>query len=185
MDPQKGYNKTSGGRNNYHVSMETRAKISASMKAMWERNPERRVEYSIRMSGDNNPMFGKTWSKTPEQVAKTSGENHGMFGKTGADHPAFGKTWSKTPEQVAKFSGENNHKSKPICVFGKVYPAASTASNTLRAEHAPNRKDNFINQRTRIKKHMPYTFYVTKEFYVHALMFGMENITRDFYENWL
>jgi hypothetical protein len=154
------------------------------------------------MSGEKHHNFGKTGSdhhsfgkkKTPEHVAKTSGESNGMFGKTGADHPSFGTTWSRSPGQVAKISGQNNGMfgksgalsptSKPVVVFGKAYPAASTASDALRAEHAPNRTDNFIKGWSRIKKHQPYTFYVTKEFYVHALLFEMTDITRDFYEKW-
>jgi len=86
-----------------------------------------------------------------------------MFGKTGALCP----------------------RSKPVCVFGKVYPAASTANDALRVIHAPGSNYDFINRWTRKKKHMPYTFYVSKEFYVHALLFEMTDITREFYENWL
>jgi hypothetical protein len=208
-DPDKGYNKTSGGRKNWTHSKETRAKISAKSLEMWERVPKLRVEQSIRMSGktgelspvfgktwswtpeqvakisgENSHMFGKTWSKTPEQVAKSSGENSHMFGKSDADHHNFGKTWSWAPEQVANISGALNPNSKPVCVFGKVYPAAQTASDALRAKHASRSNYDFIRKWTRTKKHMPYTFYITKEFYVHTVLFEMTDITRDFYVSW-
>ncbi|AGE49830.1 GIY-YIG catalytic domain-containing endonuclease [Paramecium bursaria Chlorella virus Can18-4] len=194
-DPDKGYNKTTGGRKNWTHSKETLAKMSA------KKSGENNVMFGKK--GADHPTFGKTWSKTPEQVAKISGENNGMFGKTGADHPAFGT--KRTPEQVAKMSGENNgmfgkkgadhpmfgrtgalhHNSKPVCVFGKVYPAAQTASDALRAKYAPNGKKNFIAAWTRIKKHQPYTFIVSDEFYVHAMENNLENITCDLYEKWL
>jgi len=209
--PDKGYNKTTGGRKKWSHSKETRVKMSASNSEAWERDTQRRAEQTIRMSGENNPWFGKTgadhplfgYKKTPEQLARISGENNSMFGKTGTDHHLFGT--KRNPKQVAKILGENNGmfgktgadhpmfgktgadhpRSKPVCVFGNVYPAALLASNALRAEHAPHNKHNFIVHWTRVKKHMPYTFYVTNEFYVNAMMFDMENITRDMYENWL
>jgi len=174
-DPKKGYNKTTGGRKIWTHSKETRAKMSE------------------RLSGEKNPMYGHTWTKTPEQIAKTSGQNNGMFAKTGiehylfnkldAEHPAFGT--KRTPEQIVNISGKNNHNSKPICVFGKAFPAASVASNALRAEHAPKSNRNFINDWTRNKQHKPYTFYITKEFYKYATENNLENITRDFYDKWL
>ncbi|AGE58032.1 GIY-YIG catalytic domain-containing endonuclease [Paramecium bursaria Chlorella virus NW665.2] len=207
MDSKKGYNKQSGGRKNWHISKETRAKISERM--LGEKHP------NFGKKGPEHPTFG--YKKTPEQIAKTSGENNGMFGNghltsgehngmfgnghliSGEKHGMFGRTWTKTLEQIAKtsnekhgmfgnghlISGEKHGKSKPVCVFGKVYPAASTASNVLRAEHAPNNKHNFVNDWTRNKKHQPYTFRVTKEFYIHALLFDIKDITRDFYDTWL
>jgi len=218
-NPHKGYNKTTGGRKNWHVSKETRAKTSVKIKMMWEQNPHRRIKYSVRMSGQDNPMkgntgwnnhlfgkkgiahpaFGNTWTKTIKDVAKTSGknngmyknghlisgENNGMFGKKGVDHPTFGKSWKKTSEQIVNISGENNGISKPVCVFGKMYPSASTASNALRAKHAPKSDYNFIAKWFGKKKHQPYTFHITKEFYKYATENNLENITRDFYDKWL
>jgi len=42
-------------------------------------------EALAKMSGENNPMFGKT------------GENNPMFGRTGADHPIYGNTGESAP----------------------------------------------------------------------------------------
>lgn len=68
-------------------SPETRKKISAASKRTWE-NPEYRKMMSERMSGENNPFYGKTHS--PEFIQRVkeyntlhfSGENNPMFGKT-------------------------------------------------------------------------------------------------------
>jgi hypothetical protein len=51
-------------------------------------------------------------------------------------------------------------------------------------EHAPNSTYNFIKDRISKKKHKPYTFYVSKEFYVYAVENNLNNITRELYENW-
>ena len=178
-DPKKGYNKQTGGRKNWHVSKETRAKISERMLGeknyMYgkEHTDESKQKISESRSGEKNPMYGKTGEKNP------------MYGKTGEKHPSFGATYKKTAEQIAKTSGENNGMSKPVCVFGKVFRAASVASNVLRSEHAPQSNYNFIKKWTQNKKHKPYTFYITKEFYKYATENNLENITRDFYDNWL
>lgn len=156
----------------------------------------------LNMSGEKHHCFGKFgeehqafgYKKTLEQVSKTSGENHGLYGKIGIEHPAFGKTWTKSLEQRAAVSGEHSHKygmtgalssrSKPVCVWGKVYPAAQTASDVLRTELAPTNKTNFIKHWTRIKKRQPYVFYITKEFYAHAVLFEIDNVTRSYYDMW-
>jgi hypothetical protein len=41
MNPNNGYNKTSGGKKNWHHSKETLAKMSASNKVAWKKNPKR------------------------------------------------------------------------------------------------------------------------------------------------
>jgi group I intron endonuclease len=247
MNPKKGYNKQSGGRKSWTVSKEMRAARSVANKAAWAREPQRRIDQSIRFSGENsylfgkfgpshpafgttrtpeqrsdmsfaqmgekNTVFGKTWTKTPEDVAKTSGENHGMYGKThtvesrskmsgennhmtgkfGELHHLFGT--KRTPEQIANISGENHGMygkigalspiSKPICVFGKVYPCSQDASDDLRADHAPNNKGNFIKDKwPYAKKRQSCMFKVSKDFYAYAMENELENITRELYEIW-
>lgn len=74
---------------------------------------------SLRMSGENNPMYGKTSAmygkhQSEETKRKLSearkGENNPMYGKSGEMAPNYGKQWSD--ETRAKFiaanSGENH-----------------------------------------------------------------------------
>ena len=68
------------------VSEETKKKMSESAKGKkhflgLHHTEETKKKMSIRMSGENNPMFGK------------SGENNPMFGKSGVNNPIFGKHW--------------------------------------------------------------------------------------------
>ena len=96
----KGYNKTCGGISKIIVTDETRAKIS---KAALERD----------MSGENNPMYGKTHS--PETRAKISetrkAEN--LSDETRAKLSATQKGKTLSAETRAKISeankGEKNH----------------------------------------------------------------------------
>ena len=96
----KGYNKTCGGISKIIVTDETRAKIS---KAALERD----------MSGENNPMYGKTHS--PETRAKISetrkAEN--LSDETRAKLSAAQKGKTLSAETRAKISeankGEKNH----------------------------------------------------------------------------
>lgn len=193
-DANRGYNKQTGGRKNWSASLDTRFLMSSSQKNNYRKNPQRARNHSIIMSRANNPNYGKKIPKTPEQIAKVSGPNSHMYGKFGPEHNRYGLTFKKTPEQVSKTSGKNNGNfgkfgalsfhSKPVCVFGVLYPSTGDASNALRAKHAPNRKDKFIVQWTRIKKHQTYTFYVSKEFYAYANQKNLCDISRTMYENW-
>jgi hypothetical protein len=263
MDPKKGYNKTSGGRQNWYVSKETRAKRSAALTGRIF-TTEHRAKQSASAKGRSVPMkvraqiaatltgrtlteehranvsaaltgrifteehcanlsaalTGRTlteehranvsaartgttqsvetcikksvagtaaWKRDSkrhiEQSVRQLGENHWSHGVATEDHPNTGK--KRTPEQRAKISGENAHQAKPVCVFGKVYSCGTDASYDLRAEHAPNNKHNFISGKwLRTKKHQPYTFQVSKDFYAYAIENKLENITRDLYETW-
>ena len=81
--------------------------------------------------------------------------------------------------------GANNPTAIPVCVFGKLYPCGKDASDVVRAEHNPqNSKGNFIWNWTKSKKHKHHAFTVSKEFYVYAIANKLENITRNFYDNW-
>jgi hypothetical protein len=82
-------------------------------------------------------------------------------------------------------TGALNPNAKPVCIFGVVYPSASIASDTLRAEHAPDSNYNFIVDWIRTPKRKPYTFYVTKDFYTYAVENELEDITHTIYNNWL
>lgn len=77
--------------------------------------------------GSLNPQFGKTG------VLSTN------YGKTGELNPNYGK---KSIEHSIRMSGTGNSmfgrtgvkapSSKPVCVFGNVYPSSQCASNELR-----------------------------------------------------
>lgn len=77
MNRDKGYNLRSGGKKCFKVSNEVKQKISSSLKG--------------KMSGENNPMFGKTHSEEVKQKislenkVKLKGENNPMFGKKLSD----------------------------------------------------------------------------------------------------
>ena len=114
MNREKGYNKTSGGKNGFMMSAEIREKIGdaqrgvpksaeaiAANKAAW--TPKRRAAYGASQLGENNPMFGKGWKVSGEKnpffgqkhtkasIKKMTGENAGMFRRFGENHPKFGK----------------------------------------------------------------------------------------------
>lgn len=67
MNPDKGYNKDSGGNNGKRASEETRKKISLSH------------------IGEKNPMYGKHMSEENKKIRsqKWKGENNPIHGKTG------------------------------------------------------------------------------------------------------
>lgn len=90
MNPNKGYNKESGGNLNKHLSNEVREKISKSI------------------SGENNPMYKQ--KHTPEARKKMS-ENHADF--SGENHPMWrrkhtAETCKKISENHADLSLENH-----------------------------------------------------------------------------
>jgi group I intron endonuclease len=163
---------------------------------------ETRAKISEKNSGENHPNFGKT---APEETCirmseSKKGEKNYWFGKTfpdemrakmseskkGENHPNFGKT---LPEETrVKIStaqvGGKNHNSKPLCVFGKLYASASTASNILREVCDTAREDNFMVSWVKRKKHQHNIFYVSREFF--TIMKDTDLcITRDLYEQWV
>ena len=85
-----GYNLTDSGDGQGSHSEKTKQKIS---------------EANI---GENNPMYGKTFSEEHRQKLSEArkGENNPMYGKKGKNHPKYGKRHSEEAKQ--KISGENN-----------------------------------------------------------------------------
>jgi group I intron endonuclease len=82
----------------------------------------KRPEHSKRMSGENNPMFGKTGELCPSH--RRTGPLNPMFGKVGELHHNYGKT------------GEGNARSKKVEVThpdGKVetYPCTKAVGKEL------------------------------------------------------
>jgi hypothetical protein len=178
------------------MTKEVRMKMSIA-HAGKTHTEEARAKMSIAKTGPNHPMFCKT--HTEEARAKMSGPNHSMFGKTlpeetrakmslaqtGPNNHMFGKT--HTEEAHAKMSeskkGPNNPAAKPVCVFGKLYAAASVASDTLRDVCDTRSEGNFISEWARKPKHQHNVFRVSKEFYEY-MKDTAEIITRDMYGQW-
>jgi len=95
-------NKNDGGGGVTEHTEKYRHKLSERMSG--ENNPF----YGKDMSGKNNPMYGRyhTEEVKREQSRRMSGKNHPQYGLTGEDHPNYGKRRSKG--DIAKRSGENH-----------------------------------------------------------------------------
>lgn len=108
--PEYGYNKTYGGDGSIPTE-ETRAKMSASHIGILG-TPESRAKQSLKLSGENNPMYGRKKELSPvygkqksdetiqklkdcwtderklAQSQRISGENNPMSGCTGNENPS-------------------------------------------------------------------------------------------------
>jgi group I intron endonuclease len=199
INRNNGYNKTSGGKNGFVMSVETCAKIRMAklgvprsdeaisiLKATW--SSVRRKAYSLKISGENNPMFGMF------------GENNPMFGKKrmdtsernrktiGIKHPSFGK--EESCETRAKKSGKNNGmfgqgwritggkhpNANTVVVNGKLYSTAKEASAQI------NKYEKYVSRF--ISKYLDSCemFKVSKDFYKYCKDNNIENITREMFE---
>lgn len=108
---RNGFNANEGGKasRNFDRTDDFKAKISEILKDVWAEADERRTEFSQRMMGKNNPMYGRTGSLNPAYGQDHSGENNGMFGK---HHTEEAKELNRQAHLGAK-----NKNSKPvICV---------------------------------------------------------------------
>ena len=72
---------------------------------------QQRKQISLRQIGENNPVYGKTWKKTDQQIKNVSGENHWTYNMKTEDHPGYGRKWKW--KDTSKKAGENN------AIFGK------------------------------------------------------------------
>jgi len=85
---------------------------------------------------------------------------------------------------VAK-KGEKHPLAKPICVFGKLYPAASVASDILREVcNTTTDRIDFLVDWTRRKKHKYNVFYVSKDFY-EKYKDATQCVTKEIYEHFI
>ena len=105
---KNGFNANEGGSGNrgYKRSEETNKKASESIKKFRENASDMRQEFSERMRGENNPMYGRTGSLNPAYRQDHSGERGGMYGK---HHTEEAKELNRQAHL-----GLNNKMSKPV-----------------------------------------------------------------------
>jgi hypothetical protein len=96
MEPEHGYNNTSGGCKEYVMSEGTKRKKSENSKRMWQK-PEYRKAFTERMSGKNNPMCNKVFTEEDKKVFSE-------MGKRGKGRPMSDETKKKLSE-VRKAQG--------------------------------------------------------------------------------
>lgn len=120
MNGDRGYNNTSGGSLNKHMSDEAKRKLSESRKGKYagEKNPmygrsipcpeEKKKKLSEMMSGSGNPMYGVHLHPTDEQRQQAS------LRFTGAGNPFYGK--KHTDESRRKISASRKNKKPVRCV---------------------------------------------------------------------
>lgn len=103
---EDGFNLTDGGSNNrvYKRTAWHKQHLSECAKRRW--TAERRASQSAKMSGENNPMFGKT------------GESNPAYGRClcGELSPSYGKHHSEESNEKNRQAhlGANNKMSKPV-----------------------------------------------------------------------
>lgn len=150
-DTTIGYNKTSGGRRGYRFTKEVRLKMSISSTGKKHKEGTR-LKMSISRTGRETTKEART-----KISKKMSGKNNPMFGKSHTEEVRL--------EMSKNRRGVKNNVARPICVFGKLYGTATDASDTLREVCNTTNKGIFMVQWVRKQKHQHNVFYVSKEFY--------------------
>lgn len=105
---KNGFNANEGGKanRNFDRTEEFKAKLSVILKDVWVDADDRRKEFSQRMLGENNPMYGRTGELNPAYGQDHSGDKNGMYGKHHTDK-------AKELNRQAHL-GANNKMSKPV-----------------------------------------------------------------------
>lgn len=141
------------------VEITRRTKIKAARTEYWN-DPENRAKMSAAMSGENNPLFGKTPSEETREKMRVShmGEKNANFGKIHTEETkgkigAASRGRTHTEEFKAKMSGENNPMKRPEVRAkisganngnwqgGKSYEPYCSAFNEERREYVRNLND--------------------------------------------
>lgn len=128
--------------------------------------------------GQDHPSFGK---KRPEHSKKMSGENNPNFGKFGEDHNCFGKKRTDISEINSKKLGDKNPSAQPVVVNGTLYSYVGGASKT----EFPDKNPGYVSTFIKTYKKSTKMFKISKEFYADCLRKNIiENITREMHENY-
>ncbi|AGE56309.1 GIY-YIG catalytic domain-containing endonuclease [Paramecium bursaria Chlorella virus NE-JV-1] len=119
MNPDNGYNKTSGGRTNWSMTKELRIKMSIAQKKSHAKNPQRAINQSKKLLGRKHSEETISKMKKPKKEETRAK----MRKPKSASHC----------ENISKCQlGNKNHQAKPVMVFGNVYNCMQDASDSLR-----------------------------------------------------
>lgn len=141
--------------------------VSDKMKLFWKEHPERREEYSKRMSGKNNPMYGKHLSEESKKKIseKMKGENNYFYGVHfyGDENPFWGH--HHTQETKEKISNAHNKDKKPIAQYNKdtgeyiqTFDCIQDAERWLRNNGYPKADGGACSKVARGKQNYAYNF---------------------------
>lgn len=120
---RNGFNANEGGNGNrgYQKSEETKRKLTESLKISWAAADDRRKEFSERMTGENNPMYGKTGILSPAYGKDHSGKNGGMYGKHHSDD-------AKELNRQAHLGAKNKNSKPVVCIeTGEIFASQGEA----------------------------------------------------------
>jgi hypothetical protein len=187
MNCDKGYNKRSGGKNGWMMSVETRAKISAAhlgkklsvahksaLCASW--TLERKRIFGVSQSGEKHPNFKKKLPFVSESNRKRVGEKRSEASRANISAAKLGKKLSVThkaslsaawtPGRKKAFgasqSGDKSYNAQSVVVNGTLYSTAKEAST--------KQYGNIWYVKNFIRRHNNSTeiFKVSKEFYKYC-----------------
>ncbi|APC25613.1 GIY-YIG catalytic domain-containing endonuclease [Only Syngen Nebraska virus 5] len=155
MNPKKGYNKTSGGRKNWHQSEAMRKLQSVAQKASYAKNPHRAINHSIKMTGRKHSEEAIKKMKKPKK-----------------DSTRKKMRKPKTDNHRANISkcqiGKKNHQAKNVCIFGNIYDCMQDASDVLRPIFKLKKK-NFIKAWKNYKCYKNEIFILNKDMYEYMI----------------
>ena len=127
---KNGFNANEGGfaNRNFDMTEEFKQKISIIWKEFWENSEEKKQEMSKRMSGENNPMFGRYGSLNPSYGSDRSGEKNGMYGRHHTEE-------SNELNRQAHL-GARNKMSKPVVCIEKqaIFMSQGEAGRAMRCD---------------------------------------------------
>lgn len=173
MNSEKGYNKTSGGKNGLVMSIETREKM-------------RLAHIDIPLSDEHIAAQKAWWTlerKKEKGMMNATNENHPMRGKYGENNPNFGSKRSKHTREKMSLSqtGINNPNANPVVVSGMLFCSASDASK----KKFINNNKKYVAVFIRRNPNSTEMFKVSKDFYKYCKNNYIEIITREMFDTFI